>query len=816
MAFNLTFILLLLTPIFVNGQVNTESNSIIEYNQTCYNPYITLSAPNGASEYLWSTGDTTRQLIVSMAGVYKLMMKKGSTYLYDSVRIGFPFNNSYNNNWLMYDSIGITFNNGKKLAKAIDGVKLKTSMPLSLSDKNGALWFYTDGVNIYNRDNEIMENGNDLHYDGVFGNSFPNKNIFCHYPGKDSVFFLLSPPPAFGNIQYSIIDMTKNNGKGAVTHKKIIIDLGTAMFLNQGVVVRHSNLKDFWWVVKQHGTLNFYSFLITENGINTTPVISSAGFETNATLTFKSSPDGNKLCIFDDFHNKFEILTFDPSAGIVYNPLEMYIDEPRSFEFSPDGKKIYFAAFSLSGLGLFQYDLELYNASSISSSMMTVGNLGWPGVPDMRIGADGKIYTNSELDNYYGVIQSPNSKGVACTYIKDNIYTNKRLATIYFPPPFLSNRIKEIQITGKTLHCNYEDSVVYYLKEKFVNAFWKVEGSAVIKNVTDTSIALGFNKDGKVVLTAGIQGCNTISIASLTIEVRNAKVFLGKDTLVCGNIQNYTLNPGKGYTSYLWNDKSTNDYFLVDKAGTYSVEVKNKNCIGSDTIVIRHAKIPSLNFKDTAVCEGEIFTFDAGDRYDDYIWQDGSKEQIFSATSAGKYKVQVSNACGVAKDSANLSINPVPIVKFSGLDNSYCFSRDEIILTGIPSGGRFEGPGIFENKFISAEANLGVNTIQYIYKNSFGCIGKESITTEVNDDCYFAPNLLTVNGDLKNDHLLIKGIANKSTLTIYDRWGTLVYENTNYYDQWQAENIPSGVYYYSLDSPSSGRSRKGWIQVIKD
>jgi gliding motility-associated-like protein len=81
---------------------------------------------------------------------------------------------------------------------------------------------------------------------------------------------------------------------------------------------------------------------------------------------------------------------------------------------------------------------------------------------------------------------------------------------------------------------------------------------------------------------------------------------------------------------------------------------------------------------------------------------------------------------------------------------------------------------------------------------------------------FYIPNVVTPNDDSYNEQFVVKGIEDDHwSLKIYNRWGTLVYHTDDYENNWEARNVPSGVYYFKLSNHPGDRVYKGWINVIK-
>ncbi|MGE7775665.1 gliding motility-associated C-terminal domain-containing protein [Chitinophaga sp. NPDC101104] len=89
----------------------------------------------------------------------------------------------------------------------------------------------------------------------------------------------------------------------------------------------------------------------------------------------------------------------------------------------------------------------------------------------------------------------------------------------------------------------------------------------------------------------------------------------------------------------------------------------------------------------------------------------------------------------------------------------------------------------------------------------------------VTGDDIFIPNTITPNGDGRNDQFKIPGIQRYpgSVLTVYNRWGNLIYQNKNYDNTWDGGGLSEGVYYYILElkTPTGTRLLKGWIELLR-
>jgi uncharacterized repeat protein (TIGR01451 family)/gliding motility-associated-like protein len=86
---------------------------------------------------------------------------------------------------------------------------------------------------------------------------------------------------------------------------------------------------------------------------------------------------------------------------------------------------------------------------------------------------------------------------------------------------------------------------------------------------------------------------------------------------------------------------------------------------------------------------------------------------------------------------------------------------------------------------------------------------------------FFIPNTITPNGGGVNDTFEIPGLGRyvSNELVIMNRWGDQVFERKNYQNDWGAEGLVSGTYFYILkvtDEEGKQSSFKGFIEVVKE
>ncbi|MFM2363000.1 MAG: hypothetical protein RLZZ316_1902 [Bacteroidota bacterium] len=287
------------------------------------------------------------------------------------------------------------------------------------------------------------------------------------------------------------------------------------------------------------------------------------------------------------------------------------------------------------------------------------------------------------------------------------------------------------------------------------------------------------------VLAEVATGCTVID--TIRIKVYSpGTINLGADTSFCIG-QSILLTAPSGYSSYLWQNGSTNSSILINQQGTYWLHAKDtNNCIAKDTIVVANLyALPVINLgNDVAICANTTYTFNAGNGYTNYLWQDGSINQTFTTATAGNYWVRVTNAnnCAATDTVAITAINPAPqnvISKYIEI----CRNKPTPVTT-ISNWQSYN----WSNGSTSDSITLTTAGVYWVQvTNANGCAGRDSFTVAVKE-CLkgiFFPNAFTPGSKGNNTFKpLVYANIVSYRFVIYNRFGQKVFETTDTNKGW--------------------------------
>jgi gliding motility-associated-like protein len=199
------------------------------------------------------------------------------------------------------------------------------------------------------------------------------------------------------------------------------------------------------------------------------------------------------------------------------------------------------------------------------------------------------------------------------------------------------------------------------------------------------------------------------------------------------------------------------------------------------------------------------------------------------ATASGITKVTVTirddggtNNGGVdtSLQAFTITVNSLPVAGISS-DKGTTISKGDVVQLTAAGGSTYvwdSGETTDVVEVMPAENT----TYKVTVTNAEGCTATAEITIKVVEDFKIdAVNLLTPNGDGKNDKWVIRNLESypNNEVKIYDRAGRMVYSRRNYSNDWDGtmngSPLAEGTYYYIL-MIDGGKTAKVFITIIRD
>ena len=256
----------------------------------------------------------------------------------------------------------------------------------------------------------------------------------------------------------------------------------------------------------------------------------------------------------------------------------------------------------------------------------------------------------------------------------------------------------------------------------------------------------------------------------------------------------------------------------------------------NDTAQVIVNQLPILDLNLTDICEGTpSFFINAGNPTGGEYFINGEPNNFLDVENLeqtsyiiGYEYTDINTNCS-NKTEKTISINPSPEAKFSfspqptNIDNPNILfiSGSEEIENSIWELG--DGTIIInEGNFWHTYADTGKYEVTYIVSNQFNCTDTLKATVIINPVYQiFIPNSFTPNDDNDNDTFqpYISG-ANKYIITIFNRWGEIVFEKEN--GIWDGtvngSKVQDGIYTYSIivhDFKNTPFTYSGIITLLK-
>lgn len=328
-----------------------------------------------------------------------------------------------------------------KVKKTSEVVNKLNFTNASICDSMGKLLCYTNGLEVYNKEYQIMPNGDDLNPGEIAniseqgGYTQHGVVLFLPWPEHTQNYFLIHKTtdrvPFIWyslNLLTTLIDMNRDSGNGDVIYKNKSI-YADSLINGSITACRHANGRDWWIPCFYYRGGKCFIFLLDPSGIRLHHV---------EDIPFEFSPSGNGQAQFSPDGSKFAFLhfcsqnyrelfyaDFDRCNG-VFSAMNYYTYPEFGLigiAFSPNNRFLYFGT----GNELFQLDFHDNKPYDNRIKIDSIdGFQSFPGFTSyfhlMQLGPDDKIYIcNGRSPSYLSSINSPDLKGKACDVRQHNV-----------------------------------------------------------------------------------------------------------------------------------------------------------------------------------------------------------------------------------------------------------------------------------------------------------------------------------------------------------------------------------------------------------
>ena len=693
--------------------------------------------------------------------------------LFVSLTLSFLTLAQQHNLWHFGQNTGLDFSSGSP-------VSISSSIETSEScytatDNNGNLLFYTNGIKVWDANDNLMPNGT-----GLNGNQ-SSQCMVVPQPNTPNKYYIISNEATSTqsgvSIFYSEIDMTLNGGLGDVvaSTKNTLLTNNSGEWIS---AVPHGNCDNIW--ILTHGDMSnplLHAFELSNNGISTTPVSTDIGvvfsnFDQPKGV-IKPRPNSNQVAFTKPlFSGTIILFDFDNLTGLASNANTIHNDNStRGFgiEFSRNGDVMYVGNL---GVGrIHQYDLTAANIAATRTEIGNIGNSGEVGF--LQIAPDDKIYVNYNIfpsgSNFLGVINSPATVGLGCNYVQ-NALNLGAVTTIYgLPWYFNQNNIPNtaLNLGNDTIICS--GGSIELNGDIAINS---AENYLWSNGLTDSVITV--NTAGTYWLDRQIGNCPNESDTIVVLDDDFSMPTDLIDTIVCGpffldlnldtiqNLSDATWQFSNGNTI-----NSTQIQQLISGHGIHQVELNATStslCTYTSTNIATIEILPALDFEIHHTPEnpafGDLLVFDINTEQQnfDYSWSINGNE--YGENENPSYAITGSDALNVS-----LSVTD---------ENGCSYQRSTII-------------------------NFDVTQM------------------------IFVPNAFTPDGNENNDVFKIYDINNTvESISIFNRWGELLWKSESSFNYWDGtydgKLVPDGIYTWKIKYKLNTGEAKiitGFVNVLR-
>lgn len=603
----------------------------------------------------------------------------------------------YENVWIFGNSAGLDFNSGLPVPVNSYNYLANNSMgPASVCNRHGALLFYTDGHEVWDKEHAMMPNGTNLTgYTDPSTHKLISMSLIVPFPDNADRYYIFSLRggysvgyfPEHGSLYYSVVDLTLNGGKGDIVpgSKGIFVDSGLAGRLT-AIPGERCNI---WVVALRHPDVDtqFRAYSVSAAGVNTTPVISPVSAYRSHGNSFEDitvSPDGTKIASFvfaGGTRIGMELYNFNKATGVVSTTSLKVTGFHGGGAFSPDNTKLYANKYND---GIYQYDLTVTNPVGVK-----VHNNNISGFTYLKLAPNGKIYFRSTNARVLGAIDFPNLAGTACQYVENAVTLLPGTSADEKFPNVVPVMIRDTAAkNSREVTICFSDSAELQADAGGFDYFWSNGAAGATTVVRSSGIYIASWFTAPCIYHEDTFKVTFVGIPLQTGFVNGCENGVGSKAWImpaAGDATTY---------SYVWQDAggntlrihtgSSGDTLLNILPGTYTVRVSTANgCTISYTINVPLPVFQVAFTSDTAACQSDPVQFQntSSPDFNAFTWYFGDGDTTTEANpihqyqQPGIYHVRLvgTNVNG-CMDTAytTIMLDSLPVVFFTADKDSIC------------------------------------------------------------------------------------------------------------------------------------------------
>jgi gliding motility-associated-like protein len=460
----------------------------------------------------------------------------------------------------------------------------------------------------------------------------------------------------------------------------------------------------------------------------------------------------------------------------------------------------------------------------------------WQSHPDIADTSQPQPWVTPTQSSWYYLTVVDSAFGIPCGVTRDSIHVIVADSS-YFPVANAGN---------DTSFCA-GDSVLIGMTE---NPAWTYLWSPTGQDTSQISVSQPGNYTLIVTNPAGLGAClsdtnrvvvDTYPLLPLPANSAgmNQVLCLGDSLWICAG------NAGFGYqwNGGLFPDSSRT---LITDTGVYVLSIFNPDSLGgcllgTDTVVVAAFDslllLPGFAGNDTVICQGDSvllgiplppqwigsWTPTAG-----LLTPNELVTAALPTTTTTFVLIATDTTnqgtCASVSDTVNIKVelpfeHPIP--------QNQEFCPGEILQIGVPSVSAFTyawSPVTgLQNPYVSATTVAPLTPIVYTLAITSDTMISENCRTQyfpvalTTDGCV-NQNVVTPNGDGINDFLDLGSFNGAVSVSIYDRWGALVFASDGYGNDWPENGsaLPESVYYYVVKvAHEGGKAFVGEVMVVR-